>query len=164
MPSRRKTREFVLQVLFAADVQKQDPIDTMKFLETHFDGEVEQDLQMQRVVKEFAWELVEAVSYHRDSIDELIAKLSENWKLHRISRVDRNILRMAIAELTSVPATPGRVVLDEAIEIGKKYGAEHSSAFINGILDKIHSLASRHDSLVSVKELMAALDESNSTG
>lgn len=119
---------------------------------------------MHRVVKEFAWELVEAVSRDKEAIDKLIAKLSENWKLHRISRVDRNILRMAIAEMTNIPGTPGRVVLDEAIEIGKKYGAEHSSAFINGILDRIHSLTNQPDSVASLQELMAVLDESDSTG
>jgi len=77
--------------------------------------------------------------------------------------VDRNILRMAIAEMTHVPGTPGRVVLDEAIEIGKKYGAEHSSAFINGILDRIHALSNRPDSVVTLEEMMAVLDESGST-
>jgi transcription antitermination protein NusB len=162
VPSRRKTREFVLQVLFAADAQHQDPLDAMKFLETHFDCEEEEDLQMERVVKEFAWELVDVVSRDQKAIDNLITKLSENWKLHRISRVDRNILRMAIAEMTNFSGTPGRVVLDEAIEIGKKYGAENSSAFINGILDRIHSLLNKPDAVISLKEMTAALDESDS--
>jgi transcription antitermination protein NusB len=154
----------VLQVLFAADAQHQDPVDTLKFLENHFDRDQEEDLQMHRVVKEFAWDLVDAVSRDGKAIDNLITKLSENWKLHRISRVDRNILRMAIAEMTNLSGTPGRVVLDEAIEIGKKYGAENSSAFINGILDRIHSLANRPDSVISLQEMTAALDESDSKG
>jgi transcription antitermination protein NusB len=162
VPSRRKTREFVLQVLFASDAQHQDPRDTLEFLEKHFDCDQEEDLQMHRVVKEFAWALTEAVSVNRGAIDNLITKLSENWKLHRISRVDRNILRMAIAEMTNFSETPGRVVLDEAIEIGKKYGAENSSAFINGILDRIHSLGNRTDSVISLQEMMDALDESDS--
>jgi len=117
---------------------------------------------MERVVKEFAWELVDVVSRDQKAIDNLITKLSENWKLHRISRVDRNILRMAIAEMTNFSGTPGRVVLDEAIEIGKKYGAENSSAFINGILDRIHSLLNKPDAVISLKEMTAALDESDS--
>ena len=136
----------------------------LAFLETHFDCEMEEELQMHRVVKEFALELVEAVSRDSKAIDQIIAKLSENWKLHRISRVDRNILRMAIAEMTNIPGTPGRVVLDEAIEIGKKYGAEHSSAFINGILDRIHAFTNQAGSVISLQEMMAALDESDSTG
>lgn len=164
MPSRRKTREFVLQVLFAADARHQDPRDTLEFLGHHFDSDQEEDLQMHRVVKEFAWELIEAVSENQKAIDDLITKLSENWKLHRISRVDRNILRMAIAEMTTFSDTPGRVVLDEAIEIGKKYGAENSSAFINGILDRIHSLTNQPDSVISLQEMMNALDESDSRG
>ncbi len=164
MPSRRKTREFVLQVLFAADAQHQDPRDTLEFLEKHFTSDQEEDLQMHRVMKEFAWELIEAVSRDRGAIDNLITKLSSNWKLHRISRVDRNILRLAIAEMTNFSATPGRVVLDEAIEIGKKYGAENSSAFVNGILDRIHSLVNQPHSVISLQEMMAALDESDSRG
>jgi transcription antitermination protein NusB len=162
VPSRRKTREFVLQVLFAADARDEDPADTLRFLETHFNSEEDEDLKIHRVIRDFAEELVDAVSRDRKAIDDLITRLSQNWKLHRINRVDRNVLRMAIAEMTNFADTPGRVVLDEAIEIGKKYGAENSAAFINGILDRFHSLVNRPASVVTLQEMIALLDESNS--
>jgi transcription antitermination protein NusB len=163
VPSRRKTREFVLQVLFAADARNEDPLETLAFLENHFSAEEEEDLKMHRVTKEFAHALVDAVSRDRAAIDDLITRLSQHWKLHRINRVDRNILRMAIAEMTNFSQTPGRVVLDEAIEIGKRYGAENSAAFINGILDRIHALLNRSPGTLDLKEMIAVLDESNST-
>jgi transcription antitermination protein NusB len=160
VPSRRKTREFVLQVLFAADARNEDPVDTLSFLETHFSSEEDEDLKIQRVMPDFAVQLVEAVSQDREAIDRLISRLSQNWKLSRINRVDRNVLRMAIAELTTFPDTPGKVVLDEAIDIGKKYGAENSPAFINGILDRFHSLLNSPGSMLSLQEMIASLDES----
>jgi N utilization substance protein B len=164
VPSRRKTREFVLQALFAADARNEDPVRVLDFLENHFESEQEEDLQMHRVVKEFSRDLVSAVSRDKEIIDQLITRLSHNWKLYRINRVDRNILRMAIAEMLRFPETPGRVILNEAIEIGKKYGAENSSAFINGILDRIHVLEPRPTSSAQLLEILMSLDQSSTTG
>jgi transcription antitermination protein NusB len=164
VPSRRKTREFVLQVLFAADTRHEDPVDVLEFLEKHFESEQEDDLQMHRVLKDFSRDLIGAVSQDKDVIDRLITRLSHNWKLHRINRVDRNVLRMAIAEMITFPETPGRVILNEAIEIGKKYGAENSSAFINGILDRIHMLEPRPVSAEQLLEILMTLDQPSTTG
>lgn len=158
MPSRRKTREFVLQVLFAADARNQDPSEALHFLGTHFEDEQDEDLKMHRVVKGFATALVEAVSENLEAIDKLIAHLSHNWKLTRINRVDRNILRMAVAEFIVFHEVPGKVILNEAIEIGKKYGAENSAAFINGILDRIHVLENRPSSASQLQKLLDELD------
>jgi transcription antitermination protein NusB len=163
VPSRRKTREFVLQVLFAADARRQDPLEVLDFLESHFHGDEDEELKLHRVVKDFARELVDAVSRDRAIIDDLISKLSHNWKLYRINRVDRNILRMAIAEMTNFPEIPGRVILNEAIEIGKKYGAENSAAFINGILDRIHMLEPRPTSTSELQKSLTELDQNTST-
>jgi transcription antitermination protein NusB len=163
VPSRRKTREFVLQVLFAADARRQDPLEVLDFLEGHFHGDEDEELKLHRVVKDFARELVAAVSRDCAIIDELISKLSHNWKLHRINRVDRNILRMAIAEMANFPEIPGRVILNEAIEIGKKYGAENSAAFINGILDRIHMLEPRPGSTAELQKSLTELDQNTST-
>ena len=163
MPSRRKTREFVLQVLFAADARNEDPIRTLEFLENHFSAADEEDVNLQRVTKDFARQLVLAVSRDREILDRLISNLSQHWKLHRINRVDRNILRMAIAELTNFAETPGKVILNEAIEIGKKYGAENSGAFINGILDRIHVLEIRPSSTAECYKILSGLDQSPST-
>jgi N utilization substance protein B len=164
VPSRRKTREFVLQVLFAADAQGKDPEEVLILLEGHFASNGEESLQLQRVMQDFARQLVAAVAKERELIDEVIRRLSLHWKLYRMSRVDRNILRMAIAEMTHFPDIPGRVTLNEAIDLGKKYGAENSATFINGILDRIHALRSAPDPAQNINEILARLDESNPTG
>ena len=159
MPSRRKTREFVLQVLFAADSKNEDPTETLQFLEDHFSSDPDRVLKLDRVMGDFAHDLVTAVAGQRQVIDGLISKLSANWKLYRMNRVDRNILRMAIAEMLNFSGTPDQVILNEAIDIGKKYGAENSAAFINGILDRIHRLKSRPVSAEQFYDTIMSLDE-----
>lgn len=79
--------------------------------------------------------LVEGAAGHREEIDELIRSQADNWRLERMPAVDRNILRLAVYELLHQPDVPKLVVLDEAIELAKKYGSEQSSRFINGLLD-----------------------------
>jgi N utilization substance protein B len=158
VPSRRKSREFVLQVLFAADAGNKDPMETFDFLGDHFSDEEDEDLKMHRVLKDFARDLVQAVSENKEDIDALIARLSHHWKLTRINRVDRNILRMAIAEFTSFHEVPSKVILNEAIEIGKKFGAENSAAFINGILDRVHVVENRPTSAEQLLQLLQKLD------
>lgn len=86
-------------------------------------------------VEEFAGGLVEGVRENLEEIDQLIARHATHWKLSRMACVDRNILRIAIYELKFRPDIPSTVSIDEAIEIGKKFGTEDSGAFINGILD-----------------------------
>ncbi|MDY6952796.1 MAG: transcription antitermination factor NusB, partial [Thermodesulfobacteriota bacterium] len=81
--------------------------------------------------------LVEGVKVCQDEIDRLIERYSDNWKITRMSGVDRNLLRLAVYELLYCEDIPPRVSINEAIDIGKKFGTEHSSAFINGILDSI---------------------------
>lgn len=153
----------MLQVLFAADVQDRDPEDLLPLLENHFSKEEEESVKVYRVMKDFAQDLVAAVSRDRNSIDRVIRELSHHWKLYRLNRVDRNILRMAIAEMTGFPEIPGRVTLDEAVDLGKKYGSEHSAAFINGILDKIHELLQGDPPAQNLQEILARLDELDTT-
>lgn len=86
----------------------------------------------------FFLKLVSGVGAGRPEIDALIERFSSNWKVSRMSGVDRNILRIAVFELLCCPDIPTRVTLNEAIDIGKRFGAEESGAFINGILDSIH--------------------------
>jgi len=81
------------------------------------------------------------VADYQGLIDPLIEENSENWTLKRMAVVDRNILRLAVFELLYCPDIPFKATLNEAVELAKKFGSEDSSAFINGILDKIHSLA-----------------------
>lgn len=164
MPSRRKTREFVLQVLFAADAQGRDPQDVMELFEGHFKADEEGAVNLDRVMTDFARDLIDAVTKDKAAIDKIIARLSLHWKLHRINRVDLNILRLAIAEMTTFPDIPDRVSLNEALDLGKKYGADNSSAFINGILDKIHQMRAESASPPDVEGILAELDMSIPSG
>ncbi len=163
MPSRRKTREFVLQVLFAADATNEDPVQILSFLEKHFAVDEEQVVKLDRVVDDYARKLVAAVAEDRDAIDNVISVLSHRWKLYRINRVDRNVLRMAIAELVHFHSVPGPVILNEAIEIAKRYGGENSASFINGILDRVQTIEPRPNCIARLRELLSALDQSVTT-
>lgn len=88
-------------------------------------------------LRAFAERLVEGVRREREQLDRLIADASEHWRLERMAVVDRNVLRIAVYELLFDPDTPAAVVLDEAIEVARKYGSEESAAFINGVLDAV---------------------------
>lgn len=88
-------------------------------------------------VREFAEELVHGTQHELEHIDTLLEQYSANWRVARMAAVDRNILRVAVYELLHYPDIPIRVTLNEAIEIGKRFGTEESGAFVNGILDQI---------------------------
>ncbi len=88
-------------------------------------------------ITRFMKELVEKVFVQADEVDILIKKFSDHWTLERMSMVDRNILRLGICELLFESSTPPKVVINESVEIAKKFGSEDSPDFINGILDKI---------------------------
>jgi N utilization substance protein B len=105
----------------------------------HFWKEHEAELE----VREFAQGLVEGVMKEREALDRIIAGSADNWRVERMAVVDRNILRVAVYELAWLPDTPPIVVLDEAIEVGKKYGSEQSGSFINGILDAVRKRVER---------------------
>lgn len=89
-------------------------------------------------VKPFFLDLVRGVVQAREQVDAVIERFSSHWKIHRMSAVDRNILRIAVYEMFARDDIPSKVSLNEAIEMGKKFGTEESGAFINGILDSIH--------------------------
>lgn len=89
----------------------------------------------------FASKLVRGVAAHKDAIDQVLSQCSTNWKVARMAMVDRNILRMATFELRYLSDIPPKVTLNEAIEVAKRYGSQDSSAFINGLLDRIASLS-----------------------
>ena len=94
-------------------------------------------------VRAFAELLVRGACIEHERIDGILAEHSAHWRIPRMAAVDRNIMRMAVYELYHCPDIPIRVTLNEAIEIGKKYGTEESSAFINGILDQIAKLVDK---------------------
>jgi N utilization substance protein B len=90
--------------------------------------------------REFTSLLVEGTREHLIEIDAMIERFAEHWSIGRMAVVDRNILRLAIFELRYYEKTPYRVVIDEAVELAKKFGSEESSAFINGILDSVSKM------------------------
>ncbi|MBN2498402.1 MAG: transcription antitermination factor NusB [Deltaproteobacteria bacterium] len=129
MGVRRRSREAALKVLYSREVGKHDAEEALDlywtFYEEPGDG------------REFTERLVRGTIEHLDEIDLAIQAVSTHWKINRMACVDRNLLRMAAYELFHEPEVPKRVTLNEAIEIAKRYGAEDSWAFINGILDKL---------------------------
>lgn len=96
-------------------------------------------------VKEFAQGLVEGVMRERETLDGILAGTVAHWRVSRMAVVDRNILRVAVYELAWLRETPAAVILDEAIEVGKKFGSEQSGSFINGILDAVRKRVERGD-------------------
>lgn len=128
MRLRRRAREYALQILFQFDLNK----DAEGLLDRSWEGK---DIPIQ--LKEFTHTLVKGTIKHLAQIDSLIMSNAENWSLERMAIVDRNILRLAIYELLYLDDIPSRVTINEAIEISKRYGSEDSSAFVNGILDRI---------------------------
>ncbi len=130
MGNRRKAREIALQILYEMELKASEP---HSILEWYWKG---QGPDVPEETRRFATDLVEGTYRNRKEIDDLIEKHSLHWKLIRMAVVDRNILRLAVYELLYLHDVPSSVILNEAIEIAKKFGTEDSGAFINGILDK----------------------------
>ena len=130
MHQRRKAREVALQVLYELDVLNIDAKEAITLFWDNF--------QATEDSKKFSTLLIEGAWDNREQIDTLIRSCSEHWSLERMSRVDRNILRMAVYELLYCPNIPPKVTLNEAIDLGKMYGSENSGSFINGILDAVY--------------------------
>jgi N utilization substance protein B len=129
MGARRKARELALQMLYQADVAGNPP-DTI--LDTF------EDLQKAKPnTREFATRIFRGTLEDLPKIDEMIVAQADNWRIERMAVVDRNIIRMSIYEFLHEDDTPKLVIIDEAIEIAKKFGTQKSSQFINGILDGI---------------------------
>lgn len=134
MGHRRKSREILLQLLFQVELNfEKDPNILLKGFLVDFKDEKD----MKTETYDRAQHLFFDILNKKEELDQLIEKFSEHWKIHRMSHVDRNILRAASYELLYCKDIPAQVILDEAIEIAKRYGAEDSGSFVNGILDKI---------------------------
>jgi N utilization substance protein B len=139
MGNRRKSRELVLQMLFQSDMGKQtrDQVRASFWKER---TDVEED------VRGFADDLfgVATEETSAEKIDKLIEESASNWRLDRMAAVDRNLLRAAVAEMIGYPQTPKPIIINEAIEIARKYSNPESVNFINGVLDGVgKSLAKR---------------------
>ena len=131
--TRRQAREAALQVLYAADVQSRLEPDHVR----EISEEVIRQFHLPVRARERTRELVLGVVLNRKTIDERIAAASTRWKLHRIATVDRNVLRIATYELLFEPETPREVIINEAVEVARRFGGEESPAFANGVLDVI---------------------------
>jgi transcription antitermination protein NusB len=126
MTLRRKSREYALQMLFQWEMGKQDP----SFIEDGF----WKNARAQKSTREFANQLFENAAARAGELDPIIASLARNWRIERIAAIDRALLRLALAELRTM-GTPSKVVINEAVELAKKFSSEEAAPFINGILD-----------------------------
>lgn len=129
-PARRKGRELAMQMLFQADVGKQTPEQVRATFWNSGDA-------VDAVVRGFAEDLFRVAEERREQIDELITSHSQNWRLERMPAVDRNLLRVAVAEMLGFKSTPFPIVINEALEIARRYSAAESIHFLNGVLDSI---------------------------
>jgi transcription antitermination protein NusB len=135
MAARHRSRQRALQVLFSWDQRRQRIEDAISaFYETL---ESEEDEPLRAAPDEFMEELVRGASEHAPAIDQRIAQKSENWRLERMPAVDRNILRLAVYEMSELK-TPAPVVIDEALELARQFSGDESVSFINGVLDAVH--------------------------
>ena len=128
--TRRKSRELAMQMLFQADVGKHTP-EQVKATFWKSGDEVEPE------VRGFAEDLFRVAIENQEKIDELIVANSKHWRLERMPAVDRNLLRMAIGEMIGFKGTPFPIVINEALEIGRRYSAPESINFLNGLLDAV---------------------------
>lgn len=133
MREKSRGREAALKALYRLDILGTGSATTTDDLLQ----EAVDDLKVGKRSEAFARTLLEEVIGAMDSIDSLIEEASENWRLDRMSVIDRNVLRLAVGELRSKEGTPFKVVIDEAIKLTKKYDSPESSAFVNGILDRV---------------------------
>jgi N utilization substance protein B len=134
MGARRTGRERALQALYQLEMAEGSS--SSEALASAWSASAEEGKPDPDAVK-FAQELVDGVRAHQAEIDELIEKHSHNWRLDRMSRIDRNVLRLGVFELKYRPDIPKKVSLNEAVELGKNFGTEESSAFVNGLLDRV---------------------------
>jgi transcription antitermination factor NusB len=173
---RRLAREIILCILFLHEVSRLSAQETFDLFCTHFgpagkNHDEEHSLQVVLDIPElsliededggvvncdqetfenilpFVQEMFMGVVTHLDELDRKLALASENWRLDRMSRVDRNTMRLALYELLYRDDIPPKVSINEAIDLGKNYGAEDSGAFINGILDRLHHMITVGDML-----------------
>ncbi len=135
---RRSGRAYALQLLYARDGDVGTDVNrAAESWASEFELELEEPAQA------FARDLVAAAVSRASEIDELITTSSKNWRIDRMSRVDRNILRLGACELLAFRDVPVKVVINEAVELAKRFGTAESSAFVNGVLDRIATAVGR---------------------
>jgi N utilization substance protein B len=126
---RRKSREFAMQMLFQWDMSQQDF--------TKLESKFWKSAKAADTTRAFAEKLFEGAAEDVGVLDALIVGHADNWRFERMAAIDRAILRLAIFELRAAE-TPPKVILNEAVDLAKKYSSEESSSFVNGVLDGVH--------------------------
>ena len=129
MGVRRRGREAALKILYSMDLNPGSHDDAC--------NQVLDYSEVPEKTRDFTRELVEETLGRLDEIDGYIKSASLKWEISRMAAVDRNVLRLAVSELTGSSPKPVRVVLNEAIELAKKFGGEESGTFVNGVLDRV---------------------------
>ena len=129
MSARRKGRELALQVLYQLEMSGDASEQALRTFAESFEHSPQ--------ARAFGEDLVHGVLAQREQIDTCIAAASEHWRLERLSRVDANIIRVAVYEMTTPPALPLEIAINEAIEVARKFGTSESPTFVNGVLDQV---------------------------
>jgi N utilization substance protein B len=143
MGTRRKARELAMQALFYMDMQK----DASEEMLEYFCG----CFCTSKKSRPFFMKLVNGVLETKGRIDALVEHYSQNWKINRMSCVDRNVMRIAVYEMLYCDDIPPKVSINEAVDIGKKFGTQESGAFINGIMDSIRGALEKEGPLKKVE-------------
>ncbi len=128
--TRRKARELALQMLFQMDMGRQDADHVRRTFWSERND-------LDPTVRAFAEELFAMAAARAAEIDELIERNAEHWRMERMAAVDRNLLRAGVAELLGFPKTPRPVIINEALEIARRFSTPESVTFINGVLDSV---------------------------
>jgi N utilization substance protein B len=144
MGARRSGREAALQMLFGMEASGASADDAIAAFWKSFEADPEG--------KAYADELVRGVAGHRDAIDAALTAASDNWRIERMARLDRNLLRMGTFELMKRADVPCAVILDEAVELAKQFGTAESGAFVNGVLNRVAHDVGRTDVPVAGRE------------
>lgn len=130
MGTRRKSRELAMQMCFQGDLGKQAPEEvTNLFWGSRDDVDAE--------TRGFAEDLYRLATSRREEVDQLIEQHAQNWRIERMAVVDRNLLRVAVAEMLGYKNTPGPIIINESLEIARRYAAPEAIHFLNGVLDAI---------------------------
>lgn len=130
MGTRRKSRELTMQMLYQGDLGKQTPDEVRKVFwssTTDIDAET----------RGFAEDLYRVATTRKEEIDQLIEAHAQNWRIERMPAVDRNLIRGAVAEMLGFPNTPAAIIINESLEVARRYAAPESVHFLNGVLDAI---------------------------
>ncbi len=130
MGTRRKSRELTMQMLFQGDLGKQSPEEVRKLFWPSRD-DVDAD------TRGFAEDLYRIATSRQTEIDALISAHAQNWRIERMPVVDRSLIRAAVAEMLGFPNTPAAIIINESLEVGRRYAAPESIHFLNGVLDAI---------------------------